>query len=594
MNYQIDRQTLVLIPCCARKAPGGLLLSKYHDPLGNLIPSEVYGEVIDARRQALAKVDTSLPQYKAAMNLAIQSGPDFGGTATGARYLPAIERYQGTLYSVPGLRGAITNTLVRDDSPQVLILSALYGPLHPLSPIQDYNLRMEQPAAGAWRRAFPAFLARYVQTYSIRRVLLFVGTSTAYFRVGGDAATNLLRAGLIEEATQFHVVDGSTRATPLEHGRLLHALLTTGKCNTNTVQPNRLAGGSMYRSTPMQPLSPPMNEPGLGVGPRPDVKRECESGNAQKPGAGTMRRAPRPTGLPMRVSSNVGTALRATSPPPTQAVLPHKDVTRIDLAPTTVLTHPVEDKASNSVMASTLSSGGNLNLDRARFYNLLDQLYASKSQGKTLSELIESGSLSERGVYFFVDQEADMKGHRGRICRIGTHAVSIGSKSTLRARLKTHLGSRSGMGNHRGSIFRLHVGNALLRRDGEHIPTWGVGSSAPPSLRVSEELQLAERRHENRVSNYIGSLRVLWVDVPDTPGPNSERSYIERNAIALLSNRRDRGVVESGDWLGQHSPREEIRSSQLWNLNYVGDNYDSKFLTVLERAVALTLKNHGN
>ena len=159
----------------------------------------------------------------------------------------------------------------------------------------------------------------------------------------------------------------------------------------------------------------------------------------------------------------------------------------------------------------------------------------------------------------------------------------------MRARLRAHLGTRSGSGNHRGSIFRLHVGNALLRRDQREIATWGIGSVAPPALRTSEVLREAEARHEEQVSDYIGQLPVLWVAVPNEASPTSERSIIERNAIALLSQDAQRSVTSLNGWLGEHSPRREIRESRLWNLDYVTDDCDPSFLALLERAVVHTL-----
>ena len=45
-----------------------------------------------------------------------------------------------------------------------------------------------------------------------------------------------------------------------------------------------------------------------------------------------------------------------------------------------------------------------------------------------------------------------------RVVRIGTHGLKNGSRSTLWGRLSQHRGSsRSGLGNHRGSSFRLLV-----------------------------------------------------------------------------------------------------------------------------------------
>lgn len=227
-----------------------------------------------------------------------------------------------------------------------------------------------------------------------------------------------------------------------------------------------------------------------------------------------------------------------------------------------------------------------------RFYSLITRLADAPGQGRALRELVGRSSLPKRGVYFFCEPGEFRGGQSGvrRIVRVGTHAVSAGSKSTLRGRLKQHLGTRPGGGNHRGSIFRLHVGAALLGRDEIQLATWGVGSSAPPAVRDSEAGRAAEAAWEKRVSEYIGGMSVFWVDVPDEPSPQSDRSLIERNAIALLSNKFAPIDKPSGGWLGRFSPRQEIRDSALWNLNYVADECDPSFLEKLELYVGLTFK----
>lgn len=122
------------------------------------------------------------------------------------------------------------------------------------------------------------------------------------------------------------------------------------------------------------------------------------------------------------------------------------------------------------------------------------------------------------------------------------------------------------------------------------MPTWGIGSSAsaPPAVRESPTFQAAEAAWERRVSEYIGATTVLWVDVPDEPGPDSARALIERNAIALLSNRLAPIESASAGWLGHHSPRDEIKRSNLWNVNHVDQAYDPQFLDDLEAAVERT------
>lgn len=230
--------------------------------------------------------------------------------------------------------------------------------------------------------------------------------------------------------------------------------------------------------------------------------------------------------------------------------------------------------------------------DLDKFYTILSQLEASGQQGLRLDEYTGRSPFPLRGVYFFREpsEYRRSKPNSLRIVRVGTHAVSANSKSTLWGRLKTHLGTRDGEGNHRGSIFRLHVGAALIARDGMPVPTWGVGSSTPPALRASVSAQDAEAACERKVSQYIGAMTVLWVDVPDEPGPDSGRALIERNAIALLSNRFAPIESASAGWLGHHSPRDAIRRSNLWNLNHVDQTYDPRFLNDLEAAVERTGK----
>jgi hypothetical protein len=188
-----------------------------------------------------------------------------------------------------------------------------------------------------------------------------------------------------------------------------------------------------------------------------------------------------------------------------------------------------------------------------------------------------------RGVYFFFEpgEWRTQSGDGWRVVRVGTHAVSIGSKSSLWGRLSQHRGSVNGGGNHRGSVFRLLVGAAIAERDRElWLPTWGKGQSASKQIRETEICL------EHEVSRYIGSLPFLWVEIDDVPSSGSARAYIERNAIALLSNALapSYAIVDpcSSGWLGLWCPSENIRRSGLWNSRCVMDQYDAKFLDLLE------------
>lgn len=219
-----------------------------------------------------------------------------------------------------------------------------------------------------------------------------------------------------------------------------------------------------------------------------------------------------------------------------------------------------------------------------RFYALLARVAAMNAgSSQKLVQQTAASVRHERGIYFFFeDSEMRMTApFQHRVVRIGTHAVSEGSKATLWNRLRTHRGGGDGLGNHRGSVFRLHVGESLIRR-GELapiFPTWGKGQSASVDVRsAEEEIELA-------VSEHIGNMQVAWLEVPDTSSADSDRGYLERNFIALLAGPTGPLDLPSGNWLGRWSSREAVTSSGLWNVNHVYETFDATSLDVFEQHI---------
>lgn len=171
--------------------------------------------------------------------------------------------------------------------------------------------------------------------------------------------------------------------------------------------------------------------------------------------------------------------------------------------------------------------------DLVTFHSLLDELGKKVGGARTLAGCRGRMQWPARGVYFFHEtgENRSDTGEGPRVVRVGTHALKEGGSTTLWGCLSAHRGQlRSGGGNHRGSIFRLIVGTALIGRDGHKFPTWGEGDSAAKDIRAAE-VQL-----ERAVSEVIRNMPFLWLAVDDEPGPASLRGEIERNAIALLSN----------------------------------------------------------
>lgn len=231
-----------------------------------------------------------------------------------------------------------------------------------------------------------------------------------------------------------------------------------------------------------------------------------------------------------------------------------------------------------------------------RFYNILEDCSNRVGGPRRLKHSNGRQEWPNRGVYFFfAPGETRQSSDHPRCVRVGTHAVSSGSSTTLWTRLKQHYGTGDGSsahphgGNHRGSVFRKRVGEALIERHGLHeeYPSWGTPWSSLERDRdtVRDEEYLLERR----VSAYIRELPFLWVALDDEPSPDSDRAFVERNAIALLSNYEKPSIDPREEcWLGHASPVEEIHESGLWNINHVAESPDPSFLDRLERAVTDT------
>ena len=210
-------------------------------------------------------------------------------------------------------------------------------------------------------------------------------------------------------------------------------------------------------------------------------------------------------------------------------------------------------------------------------YGLLGRLEMVSDGSRLLADCTGRDDWPRRGVYFLMEpgeQRAD-SGSGLRVVRVGTHALKAGSSTSLWTRLSQHRGQAlSGGGNHRGSIFRLIVGTALIARDGHACGSWDDRRPTAPAA-----VRMGERALEQEVSKTIGAMRFVWLAVDDEPGPESARGVIERGAIALLSNCGKTPIdPPSSGWLGHYCSRERVRASGLWNNNHVDETYDAAFL----------------
>ena len=213
------------------------------------------------------------------------------------------------------------------------------------------------------------------------------------------------------------------------------------------------------------------------------------------------------------------------------------------------------------------------------FYTLLEELEKNIGGYRRVGSLTGRMRWPDRGVCFFFEpgEHCSGSGSGLRVVHIGTHAVSAGSKSTLWGRVHQHRGTLDGLGgNHRGSVFRRLVGEAMMARTPRvEVATWGDKD------RPAEGIPDSERGLEELVSRRIGQMSVVFLPVEGAPGPDSLRASIKRNTVALLSGYVDAWIdPPSRHWLGNHSASERVRCSGLWNRNSVDDTVDPRFMDV--------------
>jgi len=209
-------QTLMILPCCSEKTAGGT--GNYKEYLSESISHEGYELIMETRKKILSNM-TQSEHYitgKYSKNKNIKAGKDLGGNNSTGKYMQAIDRYTGSLYSsVEDFPQLIRQSFRKGNSPKIIILSALYGPLYPFDMIQNYNLKMSDKLAyTAWKTTFPSFLAEYVINNKINQILLYLGQQTAYFKVVKGATKKLKDVNAIH----LNVKNGNSYHTPHNHG----------------------------------------------------------------------------------------------------------------------------------------------------------------------------------------------------------------------------------------------------------------------------------------------------------------------------------------------------------------------------------------
>lgn len=186
----------------------------------------------------------------------------------------------------------------------------------------------------------------------------------------------------------------------------------------------------------------------------------------------------------------------------------------------------------------------------------------------------------ENGLYLFYERgETSSHAPDGRIVRIGNHPRS---QNGLKRRLRQHYS-----GNKNSSVFRKFLGGAILRRSNPNHPCLtpgpGEGHWEKQDMPACERCKPLEAKVRELLRN---NFWFRCVEVEDRELRNS----LEKKLVATISLCPI--CKPSGSWLGRYAYSEKIRSSGLWNSDFVFDHdktTSSADLDVLNSLIASTL-----
>lgn len=216
--------------------------------------------------------------------------------------------------------------------------------------------------------------------------------------------------------------------------------------------------------------------------------------------------------------------------------------------------------------------------DLETFYELMEELEEDTGGRRRLGDCDPTKDRSDGGVYFFFEKGERRSGSgKGKRVVRGGKCVSYSDRIS-----RKHKGPAAD--TLRGSVFRRWVHNAMYRKyRRKRFADWPDIEEETSLQRMIDALSADQKRRLGRLtSEHMWPMRLLFLPISN----ESDRRYIEKNAITLLSEYRKNPIdPPSRRWLGRHSCSERIRCSGLWNSDHVSNGYDPEFLDRLEEYV---------
>jgi len=186
--------------------------------------------------------------------------------------------------------------------------------------------------------------------------------------------------------------------------------------------------------------------------------------------------------------------------------------------------------------------------------------------------------LPENGVYFFYEC-GEIWGHgenKPRIVRVGTHR-----NGNFKSRIKEHYClDESKMDFDKAqpkpsdrSIFRKNIGRALLKRDNDdYLQIWEIDfiKSKNRKLFGDRRNTIKEKTIESTITKILRERFSFRFIIIDNLTERMGSKGLESSLIGTLSHCKL--CKPSEKWLGNYSPKQQIRNSGLWLVQHLKAN----------------------
>lgn len=207
----------------------------------------------------------------------------------------------------------------------------------------------------------------------------------------------------------------------------------------------------------------------------------------------------------------------------------------------------------------------------------------------------ELGVLPKVGIYFFYEG-GELWGHGGslpRIVRVGTHR-----KANFRARIADHfLLGKDNMELDRNrpkpsdrSIFRKNIGRALLNGERDsYLKVWEIDFTEGRNRLALGRLRDLEKEAslERRITEILRTRFFFRFIIVEDERKRFGATGLESRLIGTLS--QCRSCRPTPGWLGNLSPKRQIRNSGLWVAHHLrAPEIDDRDMRVIEDAITKT------